>query len=111
VERRTRQCLYPLLHQPRLSRVHANQDDGARLELEAARVICEANANGKGDHGDVARVLRLLADAHKQRGDFEEAEKLHAEAEGIRRRVQGGRYHTLPDTYESYQLMVWSGYR
>ncbi|KAH6627865.1 hypothetical protein F5144DRAFT_653394 [Chaetomium tenue] len=85
--------------------------DQAILELEAARVISETNANGKGDHGDVARALRLLADAHRQRGDFEEAEKLHAEAEAIRRRVQGGRYHTLPDTYESYQLMVWSGYR
>lgn len=52
-----------------------------------------------------------MADAYEQKGDAQEAEKLHADAEAIRRQIQGPRYDELPDTFDSYQLMVWSGYR
>lgn len=85
--------------------------DQAIFELETAKVICDANAEAKGDLGDVARALRLLADALEQKGDMERATKLHEDAEAIRREVQGSPYDKLPDSFESYQLMVWSGYR
>jgi hypothetical protein len=82
-----------------------------RKTLGEAKSICELNESAKGDRRDTARVLRMLADALEMKGMVEEARRHKLEAEGIRRAVQKERFAELPDCEESYNLMVFHGFR
>lgn len=56
-------------------------------------------------------MLRRLAEAYDLKGQHAEAAALKEKAESIRREVQGARFDALPDTEESYDLMVFHGDR
>lgn len=55
--------------------------------------------------------MRHLADALIADKQVEEGEKMKAEAEGVRKIVQGDRFEELPGCEESYDLMVFHGDR
>lgn len=65
----------------------------------------------KGDKGDIARVLRRLAEAYQRSGDQEASEVSRKTAEMIRQELQGVRFENLPDSEESYDLLVSNFYR
>ena len=74
-------------------------------------MIAELNQEGRGDKGDIAQMLRRLAEAYEMKGEHDEAAKLKKSAEDIRREVQGSRFAQLPDTESSYDLMIFHGDR
>lgn len=61
--------------------------------------------------GDVARVLRRMAEVHAKKGEDAEAEKLKATAEKIREEIQGSAYNMSNDSEDSYNLLVACYYR
>jgi hypothetical protein len=79
--------------------------------LEKARLICELNEKAKGDKGDTARVIRRLAEAYELAGRVGEGAALKEQAEQIRKEIQGSLFDGLPDSEDSYDLLVWFGYR
>jgi len=56
-------------------------------------------------------MLRRLAEAYDLKGQRDEAATLRQKAESIRRDIQGSRFDGLPDTEESYDLLVFHGDR
>jgi hypothetical protein len=74
--------------------------------------LAEFNRDMKGDDGEIARVKRRLSTALSlSRGCLEEAERLHEEAEKIRRDLQEPTTGKLPDNELSYDIMVATYYR
>ena len=63
------------------------------------------------DKGEIARVLRRLATAYELKGDADTARATHTEAAAIRKTIQGNVSGQLGDSYESYDLMIWSALR
>lgn len=44
--------------------------------LQEVAVVAELNVRSKGDKGEMARIIRKLAEAHKLNGDTEKAAEL-----------------------------------
>jgi hypothetical protein len=82
-----------------------------RLRLGEALLIAQHNEDEKGDQGDVARVIRRMAEAYIRKGETEDGLKLWQTAETMRKELQGDRYAQLPDTEETYNLLVSYYYR
>ncbi len=61
--------------------------------------------------GDVARVLRRMAEVHFRKGQSGDGERTKALAEKMRRDIQGEEYDEENDTEEGYNLLVACYYR
>ncbi|KAF2191377.1 TPR-like protein [Zopfia rhizophila CBS 207.26] len=80
--------------------------DEALKNLEQSYALAEQNQATQGDKGDMARVLRKLAEAYYLKGEMAKGRKFHAEAEAIRKELQGNRDANLPDCEEAYDQLV-----
>lgn len=77
-------------------------------QLEQNLIIAQLNEKGKEDKGEIARVLRKLAEAFHLRGadgDAVKAEDFRVHAEAMREEIQGPRFATLGDSDLSYAMM------
>jgi len=78
--------------------------------LRKVLIVAKLNQTFKGDKGEVARVQRKLAEALELKGEFDEALRQKLDAETMRKEIQGGRYHELPDNDLSYAMMSFHAY-
>ena len=70
-------------------------------------VVAELIAESQGDKGEMARMIRKLAEAHYLNGDSEKATELKKWAELVRQEIQGDRFRELPDEDLSYAMMSY----
>lgn len=73
--------------------------------LQKVLIIAKLNQPFKGDNGEVARMQRKLAEAMELKGNTQEALQLKADAEKMRKEIQGQRFDELPDSDLSYAMM------
>ena len=64
----------------------------------------------KSDKGEIARIVRRLAEAFEIDGQQEKTKELKADAEVMRKIIQGARFEDLSDTEHNYNLLVCINY-
>lgn len=79
--------------------------------FKKALLKCQLNDTEKGDRGDTARVMRKLAKALEKQGILSMAEELEIEAQEIRKKVQGERFESIPESDYAYDLMIFVPFR
>jgi hypothetical protein len=79
--------------------------------LKRTLLIAQFNEARKGDEGEIARVMRKLADICYLEGETEKGDKLRSKAESVRKKLQLKQEPKLLDNESSYDLLVSSFYR